>query len=378
MKKLGFGLMRLPLNSGNQKDINIGELCKMTDMFLERGFTYFDTSYVYHEGASETAIREALVNRHDRESFQLASKFPTFLVPKEEDVDRIFNEQLEKCGVEYFDYYLLHNLNRYLYKTEVQDARLFEHMKKWKAEGKIKHIAFSWHDSAEELDKILNEHPEVEAVQIALNYYDWDEPFIQAGACYETIVRHGVKVIAMEPVKGGTLAKVPDPVEARIHELDSKASPASYAIRFAASLPGVTVVLSGMSSISQIEDNTGFMQESKPLSDAEKDMLKFAKSEYMKTWKYNCKDFSLLDNNAADVPISGIIRAYNSLLIQPDPYFGAELNYYKSFRSAYDISFENADYSDIAEAIGGTFDVNKALKEAIEFQTKNSFQTYLD
>ena len=378
MKKLGFGLMRLPLNSGNQKDINIGELCKMTDIFLERGFTYFDTSYVYHEGASETAIREALVNRHDRECFQLASKFPTFLMPKEEDVDRIFDEQLEKCGVEYFDYYLLHNLNRYLYKTEVQDARLFEHMKKWKAEGKIRHIAFSWHDSAEELDKILNEHPEVEAVQIALNYYDWDEPFIQAGACYETIVRHGVKVIAMEPVKGGTLAKVPDPVEARIHELDSKASPASYAIRFAASLPGVTVVLSGMSSISQIEDNTGFMQESKPLSDAEKDMLKFAKSEYMKTWKYNCKDFSLLDNNAADVPISGIIRAYNSLLIQPDPYFGAELNYYKSFRSAYDISFENADYSDIAEAIGGTFDVNKALKEAIEFQTKNSFQTYLD
>ena len=370
--------MRLPLNGGSQKDIDINELCKMTDLFLDRGFTYFDTSYVYHEGASETAIREALVKRHPRDSFQLASKFPTFLIPKEEDVDRIFDEQLEKCGVEYFDYYLRHNLNRYLYKTEVQSSQLFEHMRKWKAEGKIKHIAFSWHDSAKELDKILNEHPEVEAVQIALNYYDWDEPFIQAGACYETIVKHGVKVIAMEPVKGGTLAKVPDPVEARIHELDSKASPASYAIRFAASLPGVTVVLSGMSSIYQVEDNTSFMHDLKPLSNAEKDMLKFAKSEYMKTWKYNCKDFSLLDNNAAGVPISGIIRAYNSLLIQPDPYFGAELNYYKSFRSAYDISFENADYSDIADAIGGAFDVNKALKEAIDFQTKNSFQTYFD
>lgn len=378
MKKLGFGLMRLPLNGESQKDIDINELCKMTDLFLDRGFTYFDTSYVYHEGASETAIREALVKRHPRDSFQLASKFPTFLIPKEEDVDRIFYEQLEKCGVEYFDYYLLHNLNRYLYKTEVQSSQLFEHMRKWKAEGKIKHIAFSWHDSAKELDKVLNEHPEVEAVQIALNYYDWDEPFIQAGACYETIVKHGVKVIAMEPVKGGTLARVPDPVEARIHELDSKASPASYAIRFAASLPEVMVVLSGMSSMSQVEDNTGFMQDLKPLSNAEKDMLKFAKSEYMKTWKYNCKDFSLLDNNAAGVPISGIIRAYNSLLIQPDPYFGAELNYYKSFRSAYDISFENDNYSDMTKAIGGAFDVNKALKEAIDFQTKNSFQTYFD
>lgn len=377
MKKLGFGLMRLPLNSGNQKDINIDELCKMTDMFLDRGFTYFDTSYVYHEGASETAIREALVSRHDRESFQLASKFPTFLMPNEEDVDRIFNEQLEKCGVTFFDYYLLHNLNRYLYRTEVHDARLFEHMKKWKADGKIKHIAFSWHDSADELNKVLNEHPEVEAVQIALNYYDWDEPFIQAGACYETIVKHGARVIAMEPVKGGTLSNVPASVAERMKELDPEASPASYAIRFAASLPGVMIVLSGMSSMPQVEDNTGFMQELKPLSDAEKDMLNFAKSEYTKNWKYNCKDFSILDNNKSDVPISGIIRAYNSLLLQPDPYFGAELNYYKSFRSAYDISFENDNYSDMTKAIGGAFDVNKALKEAIDFQTKNSFQTYM-
>ena len=203
MKKLGFGLMRLPVKSENPTDIDQAMLNQMVDRYLEEGFTYFDTSYVYHNGASETAIREALVKRHDRSSFLLASKFPTFTMPKEEQVDAIFQEQLEKCGVEYFDFYLLHNLNRYLYKTEVQDAHLFEHMKKWKEEGKIRHIAFSYHDDAEHLDQILAEHPEVEAVQIVVNYYDWDEPFIQAKKCCEVIAKHGAKVIAMEPVKGG-------------------------------------------------------------------------------------------------------------------------------------------------------------------------------
>ena len=378
MKKLGFGLMRLPVKSAEPTDINQEELNKMVDLFLERGFTYFDTSYVYHNGASETAIRDALVKRHSRDSFILASKFPTFLMPKEDQADKILDEQLEKCGVEYFDFYLLHNLNRYLYKTEAADARLFEHMKKWKEEGKIRHIAFSYHDDAEHLDQILSEHPEVEAVQIALNYYDWDEPFIQAGKCYEVIRKHGVKVIVMEPVKGGALANVPAEIKAQMEQNDKNASPASYAIRFAASLEGVMAVLSGMSDLAQVEDNTSFMSDMKPLTDKERELLKSAKDALRGTWKYNCSDFDALDDNAYGVPISGIIRAYNSLLIQPNPYFGAELNYYKSFRLAYDRAFESGDFTAQTKSIGGAFDVNEALKEAIEFQIKNSFQTYLD
>ena len=374
MKKLGFGLMRLPVRSEKPEDIDLDALNQMVDRFLEKGFSYFDTSYVYHNGASETAIREALVKRHDRNEFLLASKFPTFILPAEEQVDAIFQEQLTKCGVEYFDYYLLHNLNRHLYATEVQNAHLFDHMKQWKEQGKIRHIAFSYHDDAAHLDQILTEHPEVEAVQIALNYYDWEEPFMQAKACYEVIRKHGAQVIVMEPVKGGMLADLPEEVTQKMQP----ASPASYAVRFAAELEGVLVVLSGMSSLAQLEDNTTYMQEVQPLTQAEHALVREAKAALCKQWKFNCADLSVLDQNSSGVPISGIIRAYNSLLLQPNPYFGAELNYYKSFRSGYDRAFETADYSAQTKAIGGAFDVNEALKEAIAFETANSFQSYMD
>lgn len=378
MKKLGFGLMRLPVTDSNPEHIDQEALNQMVDAYLDRGFTYFDTSYVYHGGASERAIRKALVERHDRNTFVLTSKFPTFILPSEDKVDAIFQEQLDKCGVEYFDYYLLHNVNRYLYATEIQNAHLFDHMKQWKAEGRIQHIAFSYHDDAAHLDQILTEHPEVEAVQIALNYYDWEEPFMQAKACYEVIRKHGAKVIVMEPVKGGMLAQVPAEIEARMKALDANASPASYAVRFAASLEGVLVVLSGMSNMEQLLDNTGYMQNFKPLTAEEQALLQDAKEAYHKQWKFNCADFSLLDANASGVPISGAIRAYNSLLLQPNPLFGAELNYYKSFRSAYDRSFETADYTAQTQAIGGAFNVNAALKESIAFLVEHSFQGYMD
>lgn len=218
----------------------------------------------------------------------------------------------------------------------------------------------------------------MEAVQIALNYYDWEEPFIQARKCYEVIRKHGTQVIVMEPVKGGMLARVPEDVAARMRQWNAAASPASYAIRFAASLEGVLVVLSGMSTLEQVEDNTSYMRDMKPLAEGERALLQDAKEAFCKTWKYNCEDFAALDENAYGVPISGILRAYNSLLIQPNPTFGAELNYYKSFRSAYDRAFEAGDYAKQTEAIGGAFDVNAALREAIAFETENSFQTYMD
>lgn len=368
--KLGFGLMRLPTNSAEPTDINIALVSEMVDKFLDAGFTYFDTSFVYHNGASEHAIRQALVERHERTSYTLATKFPTFNLPKEEEADGILEQQLQKCGVEYFDYYLLHNLNRVLYEIEVKPAHLFEHMKAWKAAGKIRHIGFSYHDSAEVLDKILTDHPEVEFVQIAINYYDWEEPFIQAKACYEVIREHGCQVVVMEPVKGGTLAQVPESVRA---QMNPKLSPASYAIRFAADLEGVLSVLSGMSTTEQVEDNISYMKDFRPLTTEEKELIAFANQEYRKEWKFQCANWRALDQGT--VPISGIIRCYNSILLQPNPYFAAELNYYKSFRSGYDRSYETVDYSALNEAAG--FDVNAALREAIEFQTRNSFQSYI-
>ena len=378
IKKLGFGLMRLPQKSDNATDIDLEQFKQMVDLFLERGFTYFDTSYVYHDGASETAIREALVKRHPRESFLLVSKFPTFQMPAEDKVEAIFQEQMDKCGVAYFDYYLLHNLNRYIYATEVQDAHLFDHMKQWKEQGKIRHIAFSYHDDAAHLDQILTEHPEVDAVQIVLNYYDWEEPFIQSKKCYEVIRRHGKRVIVMEPVKGGMLAKVPAGAEHIFQEIDQGASPASFAIRFAASQEGVLAVLSGMSNLAQVTDNSGYMQDFKPLTDSEKQALAEMKGKYQETWKYRCSDWDALDENAYGVPVSGIIRAYNSMLIQPDPTFCAELNYYKSFRSAYDRTFETGDYTAQTEKIGGAFDVTTALREAATYHATNNYQTYMD
>lgn len=371
---LGFGLMRLPQKSDNPTDIDIDTLKKMVDLFIERGFTYFDTSYVYHNGESERAINKALVQRHDRNTYTLASKLPAFSITEEEQVEKTFNEQLSKCGVEYFDYYLLHNLNRSLYDTYVKSCKMFEHMKKWKEEGKIKHLGFSFHDSADVLDKILTEHPETDFVQIVVNYYDWEEGFIQSKKCYETIRKHGKEVVIMEPVKGGTLAKVPDAVLTKMKELNKNLTPASYAIRFSASLDGVIAVLSGMSTLEQVEDNTSYMQDFKPITEEEKELLKFAKTEYEKEWKFRCSDWEKLDSNTPNkVPVSNIIRAYNSLMIQPDPYFGAELNYYKTFKLGYKTGIENEDYSECTKALNGELDVNQAVKESVEFFNKNGF-----
>ena len=375
--KLGFGLMRLPVNSADPTDINIDLLSKMVDRFLACGFTYFDTSFVYHNGASENAIRQALVNRHDRDSYTLATKFPTFAMPKEEEVEGIFARQLANCGVEYFDYYLLHNLNRVLYDGLIQDIHLFDRLKKWKDEGKARHIGFSYHDSPEVLDRILTNHPEVEFVQIALNYYDWEEPFIAAHACYDVIRRHGCEVVVMEPVKGSMLATVPEPVMKKMEANSKSLSPASYAIRFAAQLDGILAVLSGMSNMEQVEDNTSCMMDFKALSKEEQDIIEFANTEYRKNWKYRCADWTLLDDNRFGVPLSGIIRSFNSIMIQPNITFTAEQNYYKSFRSAYDRAYETADYADLTAKIDGAFDVTTAVHEAVEYQTKNSYQGYI-
>ena len=269
MNKMGFGFLRLPQTDGGT--INSALLNQMVDAFLERGGVYFDTAYTYLGGQSESALRDALVRRHPRERFQIADKLPSWMVRSAQDCRRYFDEQRERCGVEYFDVYLLHWLNQKNYEI-CERYNEFAFLRELKAQGKVGKIGFSYHDSAAFLDEILTAHPETEVVQLQLNYLDWDSAAIEGRKCYETAVRHGKSVVVMEPVKGGTLAKLPQKAE-ELFRAHSSDSPARWALRFAQSLSQVDIVLSGMSSLEQVLENTKNVE---PLTEPEQSVLRQA------------------------------------------------------------------------------------------------------
>lgn len=311
IRKLGFGLMRLP-----QKDekIDVEQVKEMVDRFLEAGFTYFDTAWAY-EG-SEDAIRQALVERYPREAYQLATKNAAWIKCKtrEEAVNQ-FETSLKQTGAGYFDYYLLHNLGES--RTQFfDDFDMWSWIQEKKKEGLIKHAGFSFHSTAEELDEILNQHPEMEFVQLQINYADWDNPAVQSGACYEVARKHGKPVIIMEPVKGGMLATPPDSVQEIFKKADPDASCASWAIRFAADLDGIITVLSGMSNLQQMEDNLSFMKEFKGLSDGEKEVLKAAQEEMSRIPLIPCTTCNYCSKVCPEnIGISGSFTALNYLTL---------------------------------------------------------------
>ena len=263
-KNFGFGCMRLPMN-GDQVDI--AETTRMVDEFLAQGFNYFDTAHGYIGGKSELALKECLTSRYPREAYSLTDKLTDSYFKTEADIRPFFESQLEACGVDYFDFYLMHAQNADNFK-KFKACRAYETAFALKAEGKIRHVGLSFHDRAEVLDQILTEYPQVEVVQIQFNYLDYDDIAVQSRKCYEVCRKHGKPVLVMEPVKGGSLVNLPEEAKKVLDDLHG-GSPASYAIRFAAGFPGMMMVLSGMSNMEQMKDNLSYMRDFKPLNETE-------------------------------------------------------------------------------------------------------------
>ena len=267
MKKLGFGCMRLPMIGGPEGTVDQEHFNRMIDRYLEEGFCYFDTAHVYIGGQSETALREGLVRRYPRESFILTDKLSGSQFQTEEDIRPLFQRQLEATGVDYFDYYLMHSQTAEVYQKFTR-CNAYQVVKELKAAGKVRHIGISFHDKPQVLKQILTEHPEIEVVQIQFNYLDYDSPSIESGAVYQVCRDFHKPVFVMEPVKGGGLVNLPPEAEEIFRGLQG-GSPASYAIRYAASFEGVEMVLSGMSTIEQMEDNLSYMKDFRPLEERE-------------------------------------------------------------------------------------------------------------
>lgn len=314
--KLGFGLMRLPMLEG---EVDIEQTKQMVDLFLDKGFTYFDTAYGYIDGKSEEAAKTALVDRHPRESFQLATKLPAWAGPTTaKEAQDMFWTSLKRTGVKYFDFYLLHNLGAD--RTESFDRfGIWDFLAEQKREGRIRHLGFSMHATADFLEEILDRHPEMEFVQLQINYSDWENGIIQSRKCYETARKYNKPIVVMEPVKGGALARLPAQAADILSRANPDASPASWAVRFAASLDGVVTVLSGMSTLDQMKDNLSYMESFKPLDKDELAVVEKVRKILAEIPQVPCTDCKYcLKDCPQHIAIPGTFMVVNDYMIYHD------------------------------------------------------------
>ncbi len=313
--KLGFGFMRLPMIGA---EIDIEQTKEMVDLFMAKGFSYFDSSWGYIGGKSEEAMKAAIVDRYPRESFQIATKCPVWIVNTKEEARNMIWTSLKRTGAGYIDYYLLHNLGDE--RTQCfEDFGMWEYARELKEKGLVRHIGFSIHDKADAMDKILTEHPEMEFVQFQLNYDDWESPTIQARKCYEVALKHHKPIVVMEPVKGGILANPAENVKKILLDYNPDASPASWAIRYAASLNNIITVLSGMSTIGQVKDNVSFMENFKPLSPEERVVIEKAQKALSKIPRMPCTACEYCVKGCPQhIPIHNVFAAYNRKMMYGD------------------------------------------------------------
>ncbi|WP_296874920.1 aldo/keto reductase [uncultured Methanobrevibacter sp.] len=334
MTKLGMGMMRLPLvDENDQTSIDMEQVNKMVDLYMDAGFNCFDTAFVYHEGVGEAAFRESVVKRYPRESFKISTKLPLFVITEESQLEPLFAQQLENCGVDYFDYYMLHNVSGFT-ENAWKNVDLYSFIQKKKEEGYIKHIGISTHGNAEFLEEILFEHPELEFVLLQINYLDWDDEGIDSRKCWEVARKYNKKVMIMEPYKGGFLADVPQEAEKLMKDYNPDRSVVSWAMRFVANIDDVCVVYTGASTLEQLENNIDEFKNADPLNDEEMEIIKEVSDIINSNITVDCtKCRYCVDACAEEIDIAKVFDLYNKhkMLEKEDwTQFGnAYLNYSK-------------------------------------------------
>lgn len=316
MNKFGFGMMRLPqLDENDPTKVDIEQVKEMVDVYIENGGKYFDTAYPYHNGVSETVLKEAVVDRYPREDIIIATKLPIFSVTKEEDMEKFFNEQLEKCGVEYFDYYLIHNINEMTHHA-VYDFDSFEFVRQKKQEGKIKNMGFSFHDKPEALIEAIEAFPDCDFIQLQINYIDWTNSSIESKKCYEIASKYKKPVVVMEPVKGGALANLPDKAEKIFKNYDEDKESVSWALRFCNELDNVFMILNGVSSLEQMKSSINIFKDIKPLNEEEHELITQVRDIVNNLTPIKCTECNYcIEYCPVNIPISKYFSMYNTYYI---------------------------------------------------------------